>query len=211
MHTVHIEPPWSGPIIWFLLAEQDALLRELVGAPIVVPLTVYDPDERTLPDEALRRSELLSEMRQSIRHYEALGDTETSNLELVERVRRVDDLHDQGLLETVVMDADERSLAAHLQSQDGADDHGLRLPLGPGEAACVAIASTRRWTIVTDDTAALMVMEVRHGADGFEYERIRKLLTRAAHQGLITEDEANEIHDDMRHLGFWDTEGPFPP
>lgn len=198
-------------LLYFLLAEQDALLRELVGAPVAVPLTVYDPEEQTLPDGALRRSELLSEMRQSIRHYEALADPETSGPGMVERVRRVDALHEQGLLETIAMDADERSLSAHLQSRDGAADHGLPLPLGPGEAACVAIASTRGWTIVTDDTAALTVMEIRHGADGFEYERIRRLLIRAAHQGLITEAGANAIHAEMRQLGFWDTGQPFPP
>ncbi len=42
------------------------------------------------------------------------------------------------------------------------------------------------------------------------YQRIRRLLIAAGKQGLCTEAEANEIHSEMRQLGFWDTVEPFP-
>lgn len=49
-----------------------------------------------------------------------------------------------------------------------------------------------------------------HHNQDFSYERIRKLLIRAAHEGHITPQEANRIHADMRDHGFWDTGRPFP-
>ena len=40
-------------------------------------------------------------------------------------------------------------------------------------------------------------------------KRIRKLLIRAAHEHLITEDGANQIHAEMVSYGFWDSTCPF--
>lgn len=48
-------------LLYFLLAEECDLLLTLLGEPIWVPLTVYDPSEQALPPEALRHPELLSE------------------------------------------------------------------------------------------------------------------------------------------------------
>ncbi len=72
----------------------------------------------------------------------------------------------------------------------------------------MAIASERRWVIATDDSDALKALHritPRH-----PYERVRKLLIRAANAGHVTEGEANGIHDDMVRLGFWDRQRPFP-
>jgi hypothetical protein len=49
-----------------------------------------------------------------------------------------------------------------------------------------------------------------HGEGGFEYERIRKLLIRAGQERLVTNKRANDIHEEMRGLGFWDKGTPFP-
>jgi predicted nucleic acid-binding protein len=100
--------------------------------------------------------------------------------------------------------------AAELQSRSVTRHHPIRAPLGAGEAACVAIASRRAWSIVTDDDAALAVMRSIHGEGGFEYERIRKLLIRAGQERLVTNKRANDIHEEMRGLGFWDKGTPFP-
>jgi hypothetical protein len=62
--------------------------------------------------------------------------------------------------------------------------------------------------LVTDDTDALRSLE--HHKWGHPFERIRRLLIRAAESKICTRERANEIHREMRHLGFWDREDPFP-
>ncbi|MGE0600641.1 MAG: hypothetical protein AB7J35_05270 [Dehalococcoidia bacterium] len=197
-------------LLYFLLVGREALLTRLLGAgaPLRVPLAVYDPEERSLSPEALRHSDLLSEMRQATRHYEVAARSDPAAGELLERVRRVDFLYDGAALEVVELSADERLLAARLQSRRTAAEYGIRVPLGPGEAACVAIAFTRGWTIATDDNAALTALGALYGHD-YPYERIRKLLVRAAEEGLVDRAEAREIHDQMRQLGFWDSDQLF--
>jgi len=192
-------------LLYLLLVGQEALLARLLGEPLRVPLAVYDPEERSLPPEALRHSDLLSEMRQAIRHYEVAARSDLAADQLLQRVRRIDLLYDEAALEVVELSPDERLLAARLQSQRTAAEYGIRVPLGLGEAACVAIAFTRGWTIATDDNAALTTLGALYGHD-YEYERIRKLLVRAAGEGLVAPAEAREIHDQMRQLGFWDSD-----
>ncbi len=196
-------------LLYFLLVKRTDLLCTLLGRPLQVPLAVYDPDDRTLPSAALRRSDLLSEMRQSIRHYEYATTPVGPSSPLAAEVGYVDTLYDQGALVPVPMTHDERLLAAKLQSSEIAE-YDLRVPLGAGEAACIAISYHRGWTIATDDNDALKVLGRIHHSQNFSYERIRKLLIRAAREGHITPRDANRIHADMRNHGFWDTGRPFP-
>ena len=197
-------------LLYFLLVERFDLLVELIGDPIQVPFSVYDPEEpRDGNAVASARSDLLSELRQAIRHYEASARSTGDHISL-ERVARVDALCDAGRIRSVSMTEDERNLAASLQSRENLKQHGIRYPLGPGEAACVAIAHTRRWTIATDDTDALTVMKNLTKTGAFRYERIRKLLTRAANERGVSTAEANSIHAEMRIHGFWDAGAPFP-
>ena len=197
-------------LLYFLLVERFDLLVELMGDPIPVPFSVYDPEEpRDGNAVASARSDLLSEMRQAIRHYQASARS-TSDHSSLERVARVDALSDAGRIRSVPMTEDERNLAASLQSRENLKRHGIRYPLGPGEAACVAIAHTRRWTIATDDTDALTVMKNLNKTGAFRYERIRKLLTRAANERAVSQAEANGIHAEMGIHGFWDAGAPFP-
>ena len=194
-------------LLYFLLAEQEELLVALLGHPLQAPLAVYDPEDRTLPPSARLRSELLSEMRQALRHYEGAAST-GGDAESLTRVARVDALHDEGSLVAVPMTGEEQLLAARLQSSEAAE-YGLRVPLGPGEAACIAISFARGWTIVTDDSDAFKVLDALHGKRVYRYERIRRLLVRAANQGLATREEVNAIHATMRAHGFWDLGRPF--
>ncbi|WP_419554501.1 hypothetical protein [Candidatus Poriferisodalis sp.] len=197
-------------LMYFLLVGQERLLGELLGKPLQVPLAVYDPDDRTPQAGTVPRSEFLSEMRQSVRHYEsgaAYAEEEEAvdhEIESFTRIKRVDDLYDDGDLVPVSMTSDERSLAARLQSSEVAT-YGLKVALGPGEAACVAISYQRGWTIATDDADALKVLDRLHGARDYPYERIRKLLKRAANEGRVTREDASRLHGEMRSLGFWDT------
>lgn len=133
---------------YFLLVKETGLLCTLLGRPLQVPLAVYDPEDRTLPPAALRRADLLSEMRQSIRHYEHAVTSDGLPNPLATTVGYVDMLYDQGALVPVPMTPDERLLAAKLQSSEVAD-YGLSVPLGAGEAACIAISYHRGWTIAT--------------------------------------------------------------
>jgi hypothetical protein len=61
-------------LMYFLLVGREALLGDLMGRPLQVPLAVYDPEDRKLQEGASPRSELLSEMRQAVRHYEAAAE-----------------------------------------------------------------------------------------------------------------------------------------
>jgi hypothetical protein len=199
----------TSVLLYFLLVGQDDLLRQLDGL-LRVPTAVYDPEDRSLPEEAMSRSDLLSEMRQAIRHYEAAARSGAAPVALLGRVRRVDELFEIGQLEVVELVDEESSFAARLQSRDGVYEYGLKVPLGPGESACVAIASHRAWTVATDDEDALKVLDHLHGGRTYEYERIRKLLVRGVTEKRTTRARANEIHRQMRDLGFWDSGTPFP-
>ena len=176
-------------LLYFLLVGEEELLRTLLGTPLQVPLAVYDPEDRNLPPAAHRRAELLSEMRQVVGHYESSARL-TGDADSLSRVRRIDSLYDERGLVPVPMTPDERLLAAKLESAE-ALQYGVRVPLGPGEAACVAISFERGWTIATDDSDALKVLKKLHRGQDFHYERIRKLLIRAADEGHVTREEAN--------------------
>lgn len=201
-------------LMYFLLVGREALLGDLMGRPLQVPFAVYDPEDRNLQEGTSPRSELLSEMRQAVRHYEAAAEaaaeSESSDheIESFNRIKRIDDLYDEGGLVPIAMTSEELLLSARLQSSD-ASVHGLKVGLGPGEAACVAISYTREWTIATDDADAYKVLNRLYGDSEYPYERIRKLLVRAAEEELISSEEANRLHDEMRTLGFWDTGQPF--
>lgn len=190
-------------LLYFLLVDQAALLHRLLGEPLRVPIAVFDPEERALPPEALRRSEFLSEMRQAVRYYEVAARSDPVAELLLERLLRLDSMYDLGQLEVVALTDEERMLAAQLQSRRVVAEHAIKAPLGAGEAACVAIAFQRGWIPVTDDSAALAVLAELLGRD-YPYERIRRLLLRSIEEGLLLADEATRIHAEMKQLGFWD-------
>ena len=194
-------------LLYFLLVGEEELLCTLVGTPLRVPLAVYDPEDQDLGVTANRRAELLSEMRQAVRHYESSARL-TGKSESLSRVSRIDSLYDESRLVPVPMTSQERLLAARLESADVLD-YGVRVQLGPGEAACVAISFERDWTVATDDSDALKVLTKLHRGRDFRYERIRKLLIRAAEEGHVTRKRANQLHAAMRSHGFWDTGQPF--
>jgi predicted nucleic acid-binding protein len=195
---------------YFLLVDRHPLLLALLGAPLYVPRIVYDPEEPPgTPPPAMsemRRAADFQERHAADRSRPATARAAFSRN--AARLRMVAKLHDEGLVEVADMTADELGLFGALTSAHRATEFGLQFPLDAGEAACVAIASERRWIIATDDSDALKALHTisaRH-----PYERIRKLLVRAAGSGHLTEDEANAIHDEMVQLGFWDRQRPFP-
>ena len=194
-------------LLYFLLAEQEDLLGDLIGWPLRVPFAVYDPDDWTGPLECKPRSDLSSEMRQAEEYYGNLA-FETGDTGAAFRISKVNRLYSEDRLVVEAMDPEEQRLADELQGAR-ARQLGLRASLGPGEAACIAIASKRKWAIVTDDNDALKALSGLYGDRVYRYERIRKLLIRAAVENHVTKEEANRIHDSMVSYGFWDSQRPF--
>lgn len=195
---------------YFLLVDEIDLLLELLGAPVGTPRIVYDDSEEPdLPADA--RSEIsrsiayqLQASRDPARDDQAQQDAVRN----AARLESVTSLHGSGDLVILDLSPEELDLVGRLTSPTGCEDYGLRFALGAGEAACLAIAVSRGLVLSTDDTDALRALEMH--APGHPYERIRKLLTRAGNDKLCTRERANEIHREMRRLGFWDREEPFP-
>ncbi len=203
---------------YFLVADRAELLLELLDSPVGMPRIVFDPDD----DEG--REIGVSELRRNIRYERRLaneaapddGDDVARELEdarasaetRVQRLCQIGDLVADGRIEVLDLTEEEQEMSAQLASSEPDPALGLLVALDDGEAACVAIAIERRWTLATDDTDALRVLD--RLAPSHPYERIRRLLIRAANDGLITETEANDIHAVMTRAGFWDRTRPFP-
>lgn len=195
---------------YFLLVDEAELLLKLLGAQIATPRIVYDDDEpQHLPEDAR------SEITRSISYQQRAGadpardaDARQEAARNSRRLQQVEGLHASGHLVILDMSGDELALVGRLTSPSGCKEFGLRFPLDAGEAACLAIAVARELVLATDDADALGALE-QH-APGHPYERIRRLLIRAGDGGLCTRERANEIHREMRRLGFWDRDEPFP-
>lgn len=196
---------------YFLLVDEIDLLLKLVGSPLAVPRIVYDPDEADETPEDAR-----SEITRSISYQQrAAGDPargESARLDAeanAARLAEVVPLHAGATIVVLDLEDHELDLVGRLTSPTTCKEFGLRFALDPGESACLAIAVHRDLVLVADDADALRALE--HQRPGHPYERIRRLLIRAADSKLCTRKRANDIHAEMRRLGFWDHEEPFPP
>jgi hypothetical protein len=193
---------------YFLLVERTDLLSALLGNPLYVPRVVFDPDEAEAPEAAK------SEIGRSIWFQERvaqdrgrLKEARARAARNAQRLREIRRLHANGVIAVVDLTDEELRVFADLSSVEGARGLGLNLALGPGEAACLAVAVSRGWVLATDDQDALRALD--RLARGHPYERIRRLLQRAVAEGLLAQDDANAVHGEMRRLGLWDRTPPF--
>lgn len=200
-------------LMYFLMVDEVELLLDLLGDPIAVPRVVFDPDEPA-PAE-VEDADTLCEISRSIEHHRRVSqdparddDARQTAARNANRLATMAEFHERGQVIVLDLTADELELLGRLTSRERCGDFGLRFPLEAGEAACLALAVSRELTLATDDTDALMALESQ--APGHPYERIRRLLIAAGERGVRTKTEANEIHDEMRRVGFWDTTLPFP-
>lgn len=203
---------------YFLVVDQAGLLLELLDPPVGVPRIVFDPED----DDGI--DAVVSELRQNIRYEQRvanaavpddgdestreLQDAQTSAVAKAQRLKQIEDLVAGGHIELLDLTDDERNLSDRLTARRPDPSLGILVALDDGEAACLAVAVERGWTLATDDGDALRVLD--RLAHDHPYERIRRLLIRAATDGLVTETEANEIHEEMTRAGFWDRVRPFP-
>lgn len=197
-------------LLYFALADETDLLIRLLGEPIGVSRVIYDDTEGPQVPEGAR-----SEITRSVAyHRRASADPARDQSAQREAARNVDrlatiaSLHGSGRVVILDLKANELELVGRLTSPSRCKEFGLRFQLDPGEAACLAIAVNRDLVLATDDGDALRALD--HHKPGHPYERIRKLLIRAGNGGLCTPERANEIHRQMRRLGFWDRDEPFP-
>lgn len=193
---------------YFLFVARQDLLVALLGRPLMVPRVVFDPDEGDVPEDAMSEiTRSIQVQRKAAADPGRLPTARTRGATNAERLQGIFEMHERGDAGVVDLETEERGLFARLTSDEGARSLGLRFAIQPGEAACVALAVKRGWVLATDDQDALKAIEAL--SPGHAYERIRRLLQRAADEGLIGEEDANDLHATMRHLGFRDSEPPF--
>ena len=105
----------STVMLFFLLAKEENLLGDLLGWPLRVPFAVYDPEEPQLQDTGLR-SELLSDLRQAVSHFQRTAGLNGDRESLL-RVSRIDALHADGRLAVEALSNREQRLVARLQGR----------------------------------------------------------------------------------------------
>jgi hypothetical protein len=181
------EPAVTDAVVlrYFQFVARQDLLVELLGRPLMVPRVVFDPDEGDVPEVAM------TELTRSIR-FQRGGAADAGRLPAAraraatnaERLQAIYEMHARRDVEVVDLEADELDLFARLTSIDGARGLGLRFAIQSGERACVAIALKRGWILATDDQDGLTALEALD--PGHAYDRIRRLLHRAASDGAIT-------------------------
>ncbi len=188
---------------YFLLVGRQDLLVTLLGRPLMVPRAVFDPDEGDVSEDAM--SEITRSILVQGRWARDLGFHRQRRDQFARNAKRlaaVHQMHRRGKLRVADLDDRELDTFGRLTSKQGAHTLGLRLPLGPGEAACIALAVSRSYVLATDDQDALRALEALH--PNHPYERIRRLLQRAVSESLLSQQQAEALHKKMRSLGFRD-------
>jgi predicted nucleic acid-binding protein len=193
----------TGVVNYFLAAGEFEVLTALCGS-VVVPRAVFDPDE---PDDG--REESMSELRRGwhLHRRRATGrefgpDMKAKSSAILPHFDRLSDLAQQQLLVAIDLSDDELVLYAQLRDRVRMRDLGLTVGLGHGEAAVLAVCSSRSLRPATDDSDAVKAAAAI--LPGVTPLRIRALLALAVARGVMTEGEAMEAHKRMKSFGFWD-------
>lgn len=202
--------PWIADTVIirnFLLVNRMDVLLELAGGNVCVPSEVLHPDDFRAaapaplgPLSELGRGLWLYRERASDPHLK-----ETDQALLTARLARFESLPDllqRAAIRVVELADSELMLFARLRDREFLTTLGLRR-LGAGEAACLAVATSRGWVLATDDGDALRALASL--APGHPYRRTRQVLELAVSEGLLSCGEARSIHHSMvREHGFWD-------
>jgi predicted nucleic acid-binding protein len=166
-------------------------LVDTLGAPILVPRQVFDREDRV--DEY---GTLVSEIGDSERHYKRRSGTSAEDTDKWSRLRSIRQRTDIAVLD---LTEEEDEAYTELRSRTFTRSRGLVTPLGPGEAAVIAIAENRRNRAVVDDGPARRILNER--SPGTEILTTRDVLRAAAGQS-IESPEAEIIYEDMLAEGY---------
>jgi predicted nucleic acid-binding protein len=181
----------TTPIRYFVLVGQFDILVRVLGGNVCVPRQVMDPDED--PDGI---ESLVSEIARSERYWakRSVDPEATQNWDRLRKLRARDDIR------VVDLEDDELGAFSEMVSPGYAKSIGLAGPLGPGEAAVIAIAESRAWTAAMDDALAREVLLRRSPGTGIV--TTRDLLRRAVAQGALESPGAQLVYDDMLAKGY---------
>lgn len=176
----------------FTLIGQANLLIRTLGGALHVPREVFDPEEALETPESL-----LSEIGRTLRYVSGLR---YSHPDKADHVMRLSALRIEPAINVVDLTDDELALEVRLMSRATQRRFGLGGRLGPGEAAVMAIAMTRRWTAVVDDGAARYVLNQM--SPGTPIVTSQVLLRTAVTRELLDSAEAQIIYNDLLNGGF---------
>jgi predicted nucleic acid-binding protein len=182
----------TTPLRYFAIVGQFNLLAKTLGGTVFTPRQVFDDQ-----DGVDTPGVLVSELGMSERHYQrrsARGEPEaTDKWSRLRALRQRDDI------EILDLTGDEEGTYAELRSTDLARRYGLATPLGPGEAAVIAIASHRHMRAALDERAGTSILLDR--SPGHSVVTTSDLL-RAAAGEFIESPEAEMIYTDILAAGF---------
>ena len=167
------------------------LLVTLLGGRVRVPRQVFDPEGDPDGPEDLG-SEIAVATRRFLRR--------ARDADAITHYSRLRALWQRKDIEAIDLDEDELSSYAEIKGLVFTKRLGLAVPLGDGEAAVIAIAEAREWSVIMDDAKGREALDLR--APGTQVWTTRDLLVIAERQKLITRKEADSIYVDMQERSY---------
>jgi predicted nucleic acid-binding protein len=176
----------------FALVNRFDLLVRAVGGRVLTPRQVFDDE-----DDVDTPGVLVSELGASERYHRlrsARGAEATDRWSRLRALRRRDDI------EILDLAGGEETAYAELTSAALARGYGLAVPLGPGEAAVITIATHRDMRAALDEYAGRSILDDR--SPGHPVVTTRDLVRIAASAGFIASPEAEIVYADMLAEGY---------
>ena len=182
----------TTPLRHLALARRLDLLSAVFGGKIITPRQVFDPDEDP-GGPAFQVSELgLSE-----RYFAARSD----DRDMANRWGAMLEVRQRSDIEAVDLDEGELLIYAELLSPEFRRSANLAAPLGPGEAAVIAIAELRGCGTIMDDAAGRRILSER--VEGVVNITTRQVIRLAVTQHeLLDSSEAQILYDQIRAEGY---------
>jgi predicted nucleic acid-binding protein len=177
---------------YFAIVDQFDLLSRALSGKVSTPRQVFDDE-----DDVDTPGVLVSELGASERYHRRRS---VRGIEATDKWSRLRALRQRDDIEILDLTDDEEATYVALRSTDLARAYGLAGPLGPGEAAVIAIADHRRWRAAIDEHAGRSILNDR--SPGHSIVTTRDLVRIAATEGFITSPEAEIVYTDMLAEGY---------
>jgi predicted nucleic acid-binding protein len=177
---------------YFAIVDQFDLLARALGGTVSTPRQVFDDE-----DDVDTPGVLVSELGNSERYHRRRS---AHGIEATDKWSRLRALRQRDDIEIIDLTDDEEAAYLELRSPDLTRSYGLAGPLGPGEAAVIAIADQRRWRAVIDEWAGRSILNNR--SPDHSVVTTRDLIRVAATAGFISSPEAEIVYTDMLAEGY---------